>query len=614
MPDTLQFVDAISATPTVRLDLNDDATWSLDYEGTDFSPPPLRRAIAQTLLTDGGLVAAAVYDLRIVKLQLDLKVNTVDEVAEQLQALNRELDRPTNLLKYQPGTGRPVFIRTLRSAATRVRDYPGPGTFRTVNVEVLAEPFALGIKETLPAVTVSNDPDSPAPANANPYFETNAASWTPTGGTFVRSTAQFHQGSASGLLTPDGVTAQVRVESEQVTVTAGGSYRASAWLRCASTRNIDVNINWFSNSGATYLSTSTVTVAVTAATWTYGELTATAPAGADRATVQVSMTGTPPASDLVYIDEAMIRADDIGQVFDVTGVLGDVETPLYLSVGPEIQNGGPTTTAIAVRRRGTPSGAPAVLQAEAMTTGTDTSVQPYDATMSGTGSNFMRVTFATATALGDRLFATNWPAGASADLRGTYRMWVRVRKSVAGDTITMRWLIYSGGPEYVGDTYTLPSGTNVMWQDLGLVSIPFGLDPVSDGLSGVELPAGGWSQLRIQAGRTAGSGNLDIDCIILVPADDRLDLVQWPAYGGPTALVLDATRNWAYALGSSGEVRGNDLGKIAGGAPMVSPGVTNRIWFVRNVGGAVNSDNLTRTTAVTPYYWPRYLHIRGAST
>lgn len=297
-----------------------------------------------------------------------------------------------------------------------------------------------------------------------------------------------------------------------------------------------------------------------------------------------------------------------GCYFEVTGVLGDVESPLYLSVDPAIQVDGPNTTAIAVRRRGTPSAAPSILQAEAMTSASlDTTIQANDAAMSGGGQNFMRCTFASGATLTSRLSITTWPAGASPDMRGTYRMYVRWRKSVAGDVITMRWRINSGGPLYDGDTYTLPTVLGPAWQDLGLISLPFGLDPVRDGISGVELSAGGLTQLLLQAGRTSGSGNLDLDCLLLLPADDRFDLVRWPAFGGPTKLVLDATRNWSYALGASGEVRGADLAQIAGGAPMVSPGVTNRIWFLRNVSGS--ADVLSRTTDITPYYWPRYLYV-----
>ena len=600
----VQFVDSIAESPTTRLNLS-LPPWRV-RDTTTFGQASLRRAVVSTLLADGERYPAAAYDNRMLTLVVRVDADSDDAVAAAKQQLYRELDRPTNILRYRPGTSLPVFFRTFRTTPDAVTWNPFE---KEATVRIPAEPFALGLRETLTTVTVSNDPDSPAPANANPYFETNANNWTPVGGSFARSTAQFHQGAASGLLTPDGASAQVRVESDQVTVTAGSSYRASAWMRCASTRSVDVNINWFGNSGATYLSTSTATIAVTAGTWTYGELIATAPAGADRATVQVSMTGTPPASDLVYVDEAMIRADDIGQAVDVTGVLGDVETPLYLSVGSEIQTGGPNTTAIAVRRRGTPSAAPAVVQAEDMgSSSVDTTVQPYDAAMSGTGSNYMRCTFSSTTALADRLSLTNWPSGASVDIRGTYRLFVRYRKSVSGDTITMRWRISN----LVGDTYTLPAGTSPAWQDLGLISIPVGLDPVYDGLSGTELPAGGLSSLHIQAGRTSGSGNLDTDALRLVPADDRLDLVQWPSYASASALVLDSTRNWAYPLGSSGEVRatGDYLGQIAGAAPMVSPGVTNRVHFVRNVGPTVVLDTRTLTTDVTPYYWPRYLYVR----
>src|SRR5690606_18579356 len=92
--------------------------------------------------------------------------------------------------------------------------------------------------------------------NSNPFFETTVAGWTTFGCTLVRSTAQAHEGVASGLVTPDGVTAQVRIESNQVTGAAVGvTWRAVAWVRCAVARNVVLSINWF-DAASTYLNTS----------------------------------------------------------------------------------------------------------------------------------------------------------------------------------------------------------------------------------------------------------------------------------------------------------------------------------------------------------------------
>lgn len=146
------------------------------------------------------------------------------------------------------------------------------------------------------------------PLNINPYFETNSSGWSGIGGTAVRSTAQFHQGVASLLLTPDGVSAQAVADSEAEPVTAGGTYQATAWVRCAVARNVHLGINWY-NASVGYMSTSAQPdVAVAANTWTQLSFTATAPVGAAYASVNAVMGSTPLASHLLYVDEITIAS------------------------------------------------------------------------------------------------------------------------------------------------------------------------------------------------------------------------------------------------------------------------------------------------------------------
>ncbi|MCX4468716.1 hypothetical protein OOK41_00020 [Micromonospora sp. NBC_01655] len=117
--------------------------------------------MSQTLLTDGATVTAAVYDNRTLRLRLELIVSSADTAASRLQALSRELDRPTNVLRWQPGTTAPVFFRTLRSPINRITEVAGSTMLRLVDVDILAEPFAYGLRETLAPVTVPNNPASP---------------------------------------------------------------------------------------------------------------------------------------------------------------------------------------------------------------------------------------------------------------------------------------------------------------------------------------------------------------------------------------------------------------------------------------------------------------------
>lgn len=147
----------------------------------------------------------------------------------------------------------------------------------------------------------------PVVLNANPYFETNASGWSVVGGSVARSTAQAHQGAASLLLTPDGVTAAPEARTDLLAVQASRAYRASAWMRCTSARSVNLNINWYT-SGGSYISTSSTSTALAANTWTSVTGTFAAPATAAQARLcPGQMAGTPASSVLVYIDEATLE-------------------------------------------------------------------------------------------------------------------------------------------------------------------------------------------------------------------------------------------------------------------------------------------------------------------
>lgn len=166
------------------------------------------------------------------------------------------------------------------------------------------------------AYRLTLDPN-PAHLNTNPFFETNAAGWSVFGGTFVRSTAQFHEGAAAGLLTPDGVSATAQVVFQPaVSVTPGAVYRGAAWVRCAVARTVRLAFD-FLTAGVT-----NVSFAVPATTWTLIEYAMPAPAGATQIQWWVAMDGTPAAGNLLYIDEAGIRPP---AYFD-TGWLSDAVT------------------------------------------------------------------------------------------------------------------------------------------------------------------------------------------------------------------------------------------------------------------------------------------------
>lgn len=299
-----------------------------------------------------------------------------------------------------------------------------------------------------------------------------------------------------------------------------------------------------------------------------------------------------------------------GCFFDVTNVFGDVDTPLFLT--RPVTNCGEQSL-FAVRRRGTPSAMPFLLQAESMTQGTDTTTQANSGTFSGAGNNYSRSTFATGT-MTTRLSTLKFPAAASVDARGQYRVFARVRKNGSTSTITIRTAFASSSgitTAITNDTVTV-TGTTVQMIDVGTVSLPIGPDPIYNGLDGTQLIVEGM-YFRLEAARVAGTDTLDIDYFLFVPADDRLCIVAWSPTGPPGAadnLVLDSFNEIAYGyLASTGELCSTGIPYIVGGPPMLTPGVTNRVFHINEVQPATAETTWPTTWSFQPYWWPRFLFV-----
>jgi hypothetical protein len=473
LPVAVQFDDfACTPAPGVRLDLNNEAPWATPYDGFDLSPPGLRRAVASTLLRDGSVYPASAYDDRMVRFRLELHTaNPVDAVT-QLQALATEVDRPRNILKWQPDdASQPVYLNTIRSPMGRVTEVPGGGGLRLFDVELLAEPFALGAQQVLAPITISNEP-------------------------------------LAGVTNPQYATI--------------------------------------------------------------------------------------PAAQ----------------------VLGDVDTPAVLRFASPTVTG--RQSLVAIRSRNL-NGTFHTFHLEEGNNAADTTEPGVDVNMSGPSNNYTRTTFATTPGMVNRVTYPSFPpvGFTSSAFRGTYRVFLRYRKSVAGDVIRVR-LLWGGvliPGAVVGQTVTLVQSTDRRYADLGLVSLPAGADPETDGYSGLLWPASG-VPLAVQAERASGSGNLDMDVLVFVPADERLCLVSWPDVSG--LAVLDGIREMAYeqswddASAGPGPI-GDALGiPTVGLFPAFAAGEDNRVYVMPCVGTTGTQDTLTDQTAMYATYWPRYLYARAS--
>lgn len=155
--DVLQFVDSISASPTVLLDLNNQAPIYLAEDGWSAPPPRLDRTASSSTSRDGTSVAQSAYADRELVITVGLDTATPDQAAEAIQAIARLLNSEGQWLKYQTAI-EPVFFRTKRAEIDALAEFNGQRDgFREVTLRIPAEPFAYGLPVT-GTTTINNDP------------------------------------------------------------------------------------------------------------------------------------------------------------------------------------------------------------------------------------------------------------------------------------------------------------------------------------------------------------------------------------------------------------------------------------------------------------------------
>lgn len=140
--------------------------------------------------------------------------------------------------------------------------------------------------------------------NANQGFETGTDPWFASGGDLEQSDAQAFEGKYSAQVTPSGVDANVYLGSENLPCMPGQSVTVTGWIWCtnAVTGNVSLSVNWYTLTG-TYISTSSNDVSVPAATWTQLTNEFTAPAGAYQFAIAATVSGTPAATQIFYVDQ-----------------------------------------------------------------------------------------------------------------------------------------------------------------------------------------------------------------------------------------------------------------------------------------------------------------------
>jgi hypothetical protein len=168
-----------------------------------------------------------------------------------------------------------------------------------VKVSALTSEFGVVLRMRDPMITAAD-------------FENGIGDWVPTGGTLVGSTAQFHTGTASALLTVSGSPANAHARSTEYAVTPGRSYRGRMWVRCSINTTVTGVINWHASAGVSSVikSSSTTNVAVTANTWTLIEVNDTCPDDGILAIVGPTISGSPANGTLLFVDDVELMESD----------------------------------------------------------------------------------------------------------------------------------------------------------------------------------------------------------------------------------------------------------------------------------------------------------------
>lgn len=295
MPSTWKFVDQPVASPTVLLDMNDGATWkTLGAEFFKLPSPPLKRSVAASMMVEGAMLSAAAYDPRTLTFTLELTGATEAAREAQMDALVAQFAKPGNLLMYQLQlSNNPIFFRTLRSDEYNLDKEFIPGAAWRVDCNVLAEPFAIGVRRDLPTVTVTNDP---AAASV-------PAIWDITGIVGNAPTPAFLRiGSALGAGNP--ILLSQRTVNNPTAVTVFAQCEAGTLGTDTTVQANDVNMSGVgSNFVRTSFSTSSslvTRVTVTAPTAT----DTTALRGRYRVFLRVRTSGTGSNFSLRYIQNA----------------------------------------------------------------------------------------------------------------------------------------------------------------------------------------------------------------------------------------------------------------------------------------------------------------------
>jgi Carbohydrate binding domain len=171
---------------------------------------------------------------------------------------------------------------------------------------------------------------------SNGTFDSGTISpWTAANATLsLSASGMSYSGEYSLKVTPNSSVTSTVIASEQyLAVQPGATYNLDfrAWFTNATTM-FGFGLVWF-DTNHNSLSSSTTSMSASGGVWTNSTLTAVAPSGAVYMTVNATLAGSPPPSDVWYVDSAILTTGAEAYVVKVGSVALDISGELLMTSG-----------------------------------------------------------------------------------------------------------------------------------------------------------------------------------------------------------------------------------------------------------------------------------------
>lgn len=630
---TWMFVQSPETPPSILLNMNqENGSILLDMgKKFDLSPPARRKSFATNSMVDGSLLTSSSADNRVLTFSIALQ-GTIQQKIDLLRALTRELSKSQNLIMYQPDKSiSPVFFRTMRSDEYVIVNRGGRAGAWGIDCQVLAEPYAISPRVDLASnVVVRNDPaatdtdnpcfidlngiigDVPSPAFAKFYgMGQSRPVWIASRTRLVDGLQHFAQAENCEVLGTD--TARWTAPSDFST---GNNLNyvydpkfvkdVSEWI---GTNCLLDRVTTPLAPGAT--ASMRITPNGSSATGNVTTITRTARysvESADKINIKAWLM-SPGELDAAHGVFFQINwyDDDNGDLGVLLSTSSGTATALTANTWTELNQtltspSFSTSFTISIAYQGTPPANPFYVWNVRATRDDST-----------TASNMIAVSFSTNALLNPRLHTLRFPFRDALAMSGRYRVLARVGTGTDGTSYQLRTEAgYTNRLHGRLAEFTLTTDVSRVYIDLGLLYWPSTDLPPTIGYSGKTFTGVDEIRLGLLAARIPAAGNLDIDHVYLLPADEQVMCISAPSSDGGMWVILDGPNDSAYMMQRNNDPLGPRRQQnnfeyplpFQGSIPDLVPGVTNR-WHILS-SGQPTTNNLTFGSIS---YWPKWYEV-----